>query len=183
MKKTGFFCFSLALCFALASLALCDANNIIGSEILEAKTIAISLEQASLKRFELEQNSDKTILFAIEKSIKSGKTDNEQFKQSVNNALLELAKKENIKFFSATATKKQYGQLQQKKNLPLEQEQLANNSIVFSINQQNSILIVEYSITGGLLKNNVFFASIENNSGSQLFLLPIDYSNKTIVIK
>lgn len=190
MKTNGFFCFSLALIFALSTFAVSDSGDASRQKLLEAKTLAIALEQASLKRFELEQNSDKAIATAAEQSISSGKENPEQIKEAADAALLELFEKEKkqsrekIEFFSATASSGQYAQLAfSKNNKKLEQKDLAGDTKALVLNAGNGVFVAEYSLTGSLLKNKAVFATIGNAKASQTFLLPIGYSNKTVVVK
>lgn len=197
MRSKGFFCFSLALVFALTAFAISGSGNIVKEKILEAKTIAMSLEQASLKRFEIEQNADKAIKTAMEKSIREGKESPEAVKQSVNAALWQLFEsekkqsREKIEFYSTVASKTQYARIGfSEKNKPLEKKDLEENSktIVLGIKAEMlgipvSAFAVEYSLTGGLLKNKTVFALVEKPKSSQLFMIPVDYSNKTLVIK
>lgn len=186
MRSFGFFCFSLALVFAMTVFALSDAANAIKEKISEAKTIALSLEQASLKRFELEQNSDKAIAFAIERGIREGKDSAGQLKQAADAALFELFEKEKaqsrekLEFFSAGKTAQAF---YSKKGKTLEKKDIEQSSKVLNLGIEGHVFIVEYAITGGLLKDKMLFASIAVPGSRQLFAVPVDYSNKTMVAK
>lgn len=190
MRANGFFCFSLALVFALTAFAISDSGNTAKEKILEAKTIAMSLEQAGLKRFEIEQNADKAIALAMEKSIREGKESQEDVKRSADSALWQLFEKEKnqskekIEFYSANASNKQYSRLGLSgKKKPLEKKDLEKNSKAIVLGIEGRAFVAEYNMTGGLLKNKAVFAILEKQKSRQLFLLPIDYSNKATVIK
>ncbi|GEM_PF-2785271 len=184
MRSLGFFCFSLSLALALSAFLLADAASAIKEKTTEAKTAAFAVEQAGLKRFEIEQNADKAIQFAIEKSIREGKDSTAELKQSADSALLEVFEKETgASFFSANATPEQYAQLAFLKGEALEKKEIEENSKVLTLSMQGTAFLVEYSITGGLQKNKVVFAVIENAAAKQVFILPIGYSNKILVAK
>ncbi|MBN1940828.1 MAG: hypothetical protein JW772_01455 [Candidatus Diapherotrites archaeon] len=109
MNKKGVFCFLIVLCFALAQASVREQAIQDYSETEKALEIAFELEKLDLERTILEQNTDVLIGKTLEKELKSGITEPEKIKRSINSALaeffLEYEKGGKLKFLGGPVSK------------------------------------------------------------------------------
>ena len=192
MNARGVFTFVIVLGFISVYLMFLHSANAGAENLSSAGRHALEMEKVNLVRSVLESNVDFLIEKTLESEFLSADKDPEKLKLKVNEKLIGFFNKiENsqpysgieINFYSGTFTKNQYSRILYSKNkVKLNAKFLNENSNVLVVNIKDSVYIAEYSFTGGILKNKVAYAVIASENFKQLFLIPIDYVKRVVVV-
>jgi len=191
LNSRGLFCFTLVLAFSAGYFSLANSSEETFAELQKGKSLAFEAEKSSLLKHSVEANLDFLIAKAIEEETKKGNLDaeklNEKIAGKIFNYFNELEKQqgfEKIEFFEGNYSKNNYEKiLKGKRNKKLGLVFLLENSRVLVLNLEEKVYLVEFSFTGGIFKNKVGYAVISTPNTRDYFLLPVNYSHKTMVVK
>ena len=190
MNPRGIFSFILVLLFINLIVVSAGINSSTGREIGETINILIELENASLKRAELEQNLDFLIKKVVEREVFFGNSEPELIEQRLNQEIdFFVSRTESI--YSATP-KLEFNLVQDFQRLKIPQKnarrklgkgELHNYFNVMVLNLEENIFVVEFDYSGGLMKDHRFFAVISSPKTGQLFEIPAGYTQIIMVVR
>jgi hypothetical protein len=172
MNSNGLFCFFLVMLFTSSFILLRAGGE------REKNTLAFEIEKTSFERAMLEQNTDFLIRKSIENEIAFGLLNPLEIKKNVCKKLFDFFKENEGE---NQGIKKSF-YFQDKSRLiknRLSLEELEMNSIAVVV-AKKKIVFAEFYYTGGLLKNNFLTADIESQGIIQKFMVPPEYSVRTV---
>ncbi|HLD58228.1 MAG TPA: hypothetical protein VI977_01125 [archaeon] len=176
MNSKGLFCFFLVISIAGMQAAM-HAQALQENEKFEkTRSLSIEIESLDFARTIIEENADFIAEQAMAEEIRNNNQDTESIKQKANEKISAFFEKE--KEFLAREKSLQLGFLQ---NNP-SREFLNENSSLLLISYEG-FFFLEYSFTGGILKNNFLKAEIESENAKKSLELPISYVQHAVVLK
>lgn len=169
MNKKGLFCFLVALGFAGFLAGSAESISEETANFNSAKALCLEIESLDMKRAVLEENTDFLIEEAMKHEILLGNRDPESVKLKANAKLAGFFEKIRGE---KTAFPENTGDL----------ELFLNGNSGLIIIEYGNLVFAEYSFTGGILKNNFFYAKLASENSEKLFEIPIGYSEKALVV-
>lgn len=185
----GIYSFVLVFIFSVCLLFLIHVSGAVREKLAEGSRIAMEIERASFLRFQLEENTDSIIEETIEREIlagnRNGKTLNEKISETLE-AYFESIEHETglgakIEFFEVNTgnLSKQFTPTTDKLKKIKKLKEYCKTIVV---NAGESVYIVHFYFTGGLLKNKAILGRIRTEKTEQYFLLLPGYSiGRTVV--
>ena len=182
----------LVLAFAAAYLGLSAGSVDSLQEIREAELYTLQAERANTVRTALENNFDFIVKRTIEGEVALGNTNAETLKEKLCGRLFEFFRgveesyggELKVEFFEGSFPSGQYKKILLSKNRKkLRKEFLLENSRVLVVDAGRHVYFVEFSLTGGMLKSTIAYALMSGRESEQVFLIPVDYSQKVLVVR
>jgi len=192
MNSKGIFCIAIVLVFICSILLFESAQSETSLKISKTITLAIENEKNNVERAFLEENTDKIIARALQAEIQFGNLDPEKVKVDVCSQIFNFFRQKQkfdepfrkIEFFSTTFSSRQYnGIIFSNSKQPLQFQDLVENSKVLIVPLGKNSFAAEFYFTGGLYRNKLVGAEISSKNSMQVFLLPIDYTARVLVLK
>jgi len=184
MKHKGLISFVLVLIFILIYFSLVYSISSFNSKKDFTESELIEIENSSFKRNLIENAVDSVIKEEIEKEIMFGSDDPEKIREKVAAKLFETFsgnELKNTEFREITSGKK-YTEIKIKGE-KLSKEFIEKNSKIIVINLEKTLYLVQFIYTGGINRNKLIGAEIKENSSSQKFFIPVDYSVTVISLR
>ncbi|MFH1663966.1 MAG: hypothetical protein ABH986_04125, partial [archaeon] len=144
----------------------------------------IEIENSSFKRNLIENTVDSVIKEEMEKEIMFGSDDPEKIREKVAAKLFEAFSGNELKSteFKEITSGKKCAEIKIKGE-KLSKEFIEKNSKVIVLNLKETLYLVKFVYTGGINKNQLIGAEIKENSTSQKFFIPVDYSITVISVR
>lgn len=190
MHSRGLFSFVLVLVFLLAALELGGIGAESGRQTGTAMRYALEMEQAGLVRNEIERNFDEVIGGALARGVAAGNLDAELLKIEISDAVVVFAMEEelihnrnpSVMFGIVRKTGKGYTGMLETGGTGLSAEELRSLFSVLVLNISEGVFVAEFVFTGGLLRDRALGAEIEFDGYAQLFVVPVGYTRRVVVV-
>ncbi|MFH1663678.1 MAG: hypothetical protein ABH986_02630 [archaeon] len=184
MSQKGLISFVLVLAFIAVYFSLVFSLNSFNSEKNFTEAKLVEIENNSFKRNLLENAVDSLIEETMQEEIAFGSDDPEKINEKISAKLFELfsGMEEKGTEFKETLSGKKYSETEIKGE-KISKKFIKENSktIVFSL--ENRLYEVQFIFTGGINKNNLAGAEIKENSSTQKFFIPLDYTVKIVSLR
>jgi len=190
MNMRGIFSFILLLLFIQILLISAGINSGISREMKETENILLEMEIASLKRTELEQNMDFLIRKTVEREVMLFNSEPAIIEQKLNQEIDSFVNKcENV---YNSSPKLNFNLIQdflrlkippKKLRKKLRKGELHDYFNVIVLNLEESVFVVEFDYSGGVMKDYRFFATISQPKTEQIFEVPAGYTQIVMVVR
>jgi len=183
MNSKGVFSFFLVLAFIQLNAVL-QAYAVYSEETLSSTlSELLAMEKASFVRAELENNLDFAVMETISKEIDRHNYLQASLEEHAAEAVIQLAKETEEFYTDNPSVRFEVVDRSTGERKVPETQDIRRNAGVLLVDAGETILVVEFHFTGGILRSEALRARISSGDFHQEFLLPSGYNKRFVKVK
>ncbi|MFH1752381.1 MAG: hypothetical protein ABH821_05600 [archaeon] len=182
MKARGLLSFVILFLFIGIALSLAESQNLAEKKKAESMSFLLAGEKLNFEKTIIEQELD----YFFNENLKELSLETNsaiEIKRRLNDRLKIKLNEINAEFMTGKVNPADYRQIMKAEGKTITIEKLNELNEVLVVRLKENVILTKFSFTGGIKKDEIVYALLENNKAITFAALPVNYTVTVVTTK